>query len=66
MKTAHLTWEEVKERAEGQAVEIMYDGIESRGNCEEIHMIRKFGGCEFVQLTRSCYQVTKWPERRRT
>ena len=65
MKTAHLTWEEVKERAAGQAIEIAYDGIESRGNCEEEHMIRKFSGCEFVQLTKTCYMVEKGPGRKR-
>lgn len=63
MKTAHLSWEEVRERAAGQAIEIAYDGIESRGHCDEEHMVRKFSGCEFVQLTRTCYQVTKWPVR---
>ena len=66
MKTAHLTWEEVTERAAGKAIEVTYDGISARGNCSEEHMKRKFSGCELMQLTKSDYIVTKWPERRRT
>ena len=63
MKTAHLTWEEVAERAKGQNIEIAYDGIESRGHCDEEHMKKKFSGCEFLQLTKTAFQVTKWPVR---
>lgn len=65
MKTAHLSWEEVTERAAGQVIEVTYDGISARGNCGEDFMIRRFSGCELVQLTKTDYMVTKWPEERR-
>lgn len=65
MKTAHLSWEEVKERADGRPITVFYDGIERNGYCLEEHMTKMFQGCELLQLTLNYFQVTKWPERRR-
>ena len=60
MKTARLTWEEVKKRAGGQAIVVYYDGIEKRGHCEEEHMEKMFRNCELLQLSTRDYQVMKW------
>ena len=65
MKTAHLTWEEVAQRSDGQAVVVHYDGIFKAGYCDEEKMTKMFGDCELMQLTRTDYMVTKWPERKR-
>ena len=64
MKTAHLSWEEVAERAGGQVIDVHYDGIRRSGRCEEESMRRMFDGCELLQMTRTDYQVTRWPEGR--
>ena len=66
MKTAHLSWEEVKQRANGSPIIVHYDGIQRSGYCREEHMEKIFRDCELLQLTSNDYQVMKWPERRRT
>jgi hypothetical protein len=64
MKTAHLNWREVDDRANGEQVIVHYDGIEKTGRCHEEHMMKMFRDCELLQLTDRDYMVTKWPERR--
>lgn len=66
MKIAHLSWEEVAERASGNPIVVYYDGIQRSGYCDEEHMRKMFGDCELLQLTRNDFQVMKWPERGRT
>ena len=64
MKTAHLSWEEVRQRAGGKAIVVHYDGIVKSGYCDEEHMEKMVRNCELMQLTSSDYQVTKWPDKR--
>ena len=67
MKIAHLTWEEVAQRVgDKQAIVVHFDGVQRSGYWYEDHMMKMFDGCELLQLTLNDYQVTKWPERRRT
>lgn len=66
MKTAHLSWEEVAQQAGEKPIIVHYDGIQRRGYWYEDHMMEMFSGCELLRLTNTDYQVTKWPERRRT
>ena len=65
MKAAHLSWEEVAQRAAGQVVDVYYDGIRRSGRCDEEHMNKIFAGCELLQMTRTDFQVTKWPVKRK-
>ena len=67
MKTSNLTWEEVVKRAgDKQAIVVHYDGIQRSGYWYEDHMMKLFSGCELMQMTQNDFEVTKWPERRKT
>lgn len=64
MKTAHLTWEEVKQRAGDAQIDV----IVSQGS--KIHgrtvVLEEFmAGSELMALTKDTYMVTAWPEDRR-
>lgn len=64
MKNAHLTWDEVTKRADGQPVIVHYDGIQRSGYCDEEKMAKMFRDCELLQMTRNDYMVMKWPDKR--
>ena len=65
MKTAHLSWEEVKERTGGTEILVHFDGIHKQGKPEAEHMEKQFSGCELMQMTKADFMVTAWPERRK-
>ncbi len=65
MKTAHLSWEEVAQRAGEKPIVVHYDGIQRSGYWYEDHMMKLFSDCELLQLTLNDFQVMKWPDRRR-
>lgn len=65
MKTARLTWEDVmKQKGDGKKITVYYDGIQRSGYWFEDHMVEMFSGCELLRLSKTDYQVTKWPEGR--
>ena len=61
MKTAGLSWAEVREH-EGENVIEVYCSASSmvRGRADTLDRI--LDGCELVHLTKAGYQVTRWPE----
>ena len=64
MKKSRFSWEQVAQLAGGDPVTVLYDGIERSGYCNEDHMMKMFGGCELVKLTRHTFEVSRWPEGR--
>lgn len=64
MKTAGLSWAEVREH-EGENVIDVYSKAGSTVHGRADTLDRILEGCELLHLTGSTYQVTKWPEERR-
>lgn len=61
MKTAGLSWAEVRESESGNEIDVYSSaGSKLRGRAETLDRILE--GCELLRLTKGVYQVTKWPE----
>ena len=63
MKTAGLSWAEVREKEGESEIDVYSDGARLHGRAETLDRI--LDGCELLRLTNRTYQVTKWPEERR-
>ena len=64
MKTAHLSWEEVKQRVgDAQIDVIVSQGSKIRGRPEVLEEF--LAGSELMALTKETFMVTAWPEERR-
>ena len=57
MKTAHITWEEVKQRAGDQVIQVYHRGVRVNGKPTDPHMIELFGDSELLQMTKTDFQV---------
>lgn len=62
MKTAHLTWADVQQQQGENTFTVFYDGLTATGKWYDDHMMKKFSGCELLRLSRTGYQVMRWPE----
>ena len=61
MKTAGLSWAEVRESENGNEIDVYSSAWSKlRGRAETLDRILE--GCELLRLTKGVYQVTKWPE----
>ena len=63
MKTAGLSWAEVREKEGESEIDVYSAGARLHGRAETLDRI--LDGCELLHLTNRTYQVTKWPEERR-
>ena len=64
MKTAHLSWEEVKQRAGDAQIDVIVShGSRIHGRPEVLEEF--LAGSELLALTKETYMVTGWPEGRR-
>ena len=64
MKTAGLSWAEVREHEGENVIDVFCSvGDSLHGRADTLDRILE--GCELLHLTGSTYQVTKWPEERR-
>lgn len=61
MRTARLTWEEVKTIHRDHEIDVYSsEGSRLHGRPETLDKI--LNGCELMRLTKGIYQVTSWPE----
>ena len=61
MKTAQLTWAEVREQEGDREIDV-YSHAGERMHGKAATLDRILEGCELLHLTKGVYQVTKWPE----
>ena len=64
MKTAGISWAEVRKTEGGNEIDV-YSSEGSRLHGRPEVLDRILDGCELLHLTNRTYQVTKWPEERR-
>lgn len=61
MKTARLSWAEIRQHEGDNEIDVYgIGGSRLHGRAETLDRILE--GCELLHLTGNVYQVTKWPE----